>query len=186
MRQSLCKSFLRSFPNALLAAFCMAGLAMTAACAESEPVTESQKSNGTLSCHLSVTSPLQQGLPVIAELTLHNRFATSVQVLSYFTPFEGILGEIFEIRARGQLLPYAGPMVKRAAPGAEDWFVLEAGQELSATVDLSNAWDLTGAGDYQLQLRNNINYRLPGEPVARQLAAADCGVVRFTIQPGHG
>lgn len=181
MQRSLTKPFLQSFPQALLAVFCLASLAMAAACAESGPVTEAQDPSSTLSCQLSVAGPLRQGQPVITKLTLHNHLATSVQVLRYFTPFEGILGEIFEIRRQDQPVPYEGPMVKRAAPGDEDWFTLGAGQELSATVDLSNAWDLTGAGEYQLQLKNSIRYQLPGEAEARQLEAASCGVVRFTI-----
>jgi len=112
---------------------------------------------------------------------LHNGLATPVEVLRYFTPFEGILGEIFDIRRQGEPVPYEGPMVKRGAPGDEDWLALPAGQELSAAVDLSEAWNLTQPGEYQLQLRNSIMYRVPGETEPRQLDATGCGVVVFTF-----
>jgi peptidyl-Lys metalloendopeptidase len=153
---------------------------MALACAESGPVTETQALNGTLSCRLSLASPQQHGQPYTAGLTLHNGMATPIEVLRYFTPFEGILGEIFDIRWQGELVPYEGPMVKRAAPGDADWLALPAGQELSAAVDPSEAWDLTQPGEYQLQLRNSITYRVPGETEPRQVDAADCGVVVFT------
>jgi len=154
---------------------------MAAACAESGPMTETQSSSATLSCRLAVTGPLQLGQPVTVGLTLHNGLATPVEVLRYFTPFEGVLGEIFDIRWRGEPVRYDGPMVKRAAPGDEDWFALPAGQELSALVELSETWDFSRPGEYQLQLRNSISYRLPGEAEPRQLEASSCGEVEFTL-----
>jgi len=107
-----------------------------------------------------------------------------VRVLRYFTPFEGILGEIFDIRWQGQPVIYEGPMMKRAAPGEEDWLLLKAGEALSATVDISGAWNLTRPGQYLLKLRNSISYRVAGEPEPRQLDAAGCGVVGFTVSRG--
>jgi peptidyl-Lys metalloendopeptidase len=163
------------------AVFCLAVLATASACAESGPVTETQALSGTLSCRLSVAGSLQHGQPFTAGLALHNGMATLVEVLRYLTPFEGILGEIFDIRRQGEPVPYEGPMVKRAAPGDADWLALPAGQELYATVDPSEAWDLTQPGEYQLQLRNSIIYRVPGEAEPRQLDAAGCGVVVFTF-----
>ena len=99
----------------------------------------------------------------------------------YGSIFEGILGEIFDIQWQGQPLQYEGPMVKRAAPGGEDWLLLEAGDVLSATVDISEAWNLARPGDYQLQLRNGISYRVEGETEPRQLDPAACGVVHFAV-----
>jgi hypothetical protein len=170
MRASLTKAFV---------VFCLAVLAT--ACGESAPVTETQAASATLSCQLSVTGALQPGQPVTVELTLHNGLATPVEVLRYFTPFEGILGEIFDVRRQGEPVPYEGPMVKRAAPGDDDWLALPAGQELSASVDLAEAWDLSRPGKYELQLSNSISYRLPGENEPRQLEAASCGKVEFSF-----
>lgn len=174
----------QSFPRALLVVCFLAGLAMAAACAGSSAVTEPDGASGILSCHLSVPGQVQQGHPVTVELALHNGLAVPVKVLRYFTPFEGILGEIFDIRWQGQPVIYEGPMMKRAAPGEEDWLLLKAGDALSATVDISGAWNLTRPGQYLLKLRNSISYRVAGEPEPRQLDAAGCGVVGFTVSRG--
>ena len=174
----------QSFPRALLVVCFLAGLAMAAACAGSSAVTEPDGASGILSCHLSVPGQVQQGHPVTVELALHNGLAVPVKVLRYFTPFEGILGEIFEIQWQGQPVQYEGPMVKRTAPGEEDWLPLKAGESLSAAVDLVEAWNVARPGEYRLQLRNPISYRVEDEPEPRQLDPAACGVVSFTVSGG--
>jgi hypothetical protein len=174
----------QSFLQTLFMVFFLAGLAT--ACADSSAVTEVEDSSGILSCQLSVSSQVQQGHPVNIELELHNGLAVPVRVLRYFTPFEGILGEIFDVHWQGQPVPYEGPMVKRAAPGEEDWLLLNAGEELSATLDISEAWNLTRPGEYRLQLRNGISYRVAGEPEPRQLDPASCGTVDFAISGNSG
>ncbi len=164
--------------------FFLAGLAT--ACADSSAVTVAEDPSGILSCQLSVSSPVQQGHPVNVELVLHNGLTVPVRVLRYFTPFEGIMGEIFDIHRQGQPLLYEGPMVKRAAPGEEDWLLLNAGEALSATVDIAGAWNLAQPGEYRLQLRDGIRYRVAGEPEPRQLDPASCGTVDFAVSGKSG
>lgn len=174
----------RLFPQVLLRVFFLAGL--VTACADSSAVTGAEDTSGILTCNLSVSSPVRQGHPVNVELALHNSLAAPVQVLRYFTPFEGIMGEIFDIHRQGQPVLYEGPMVKRAAPGEEDWQLLNAGEKLSATVDIAGAWNLARPGEYRLQLRNGISYRVAGEPELRQLDPASCGTVDFAVSGNSG
>lgn len=154
---------------------------MAPACAQTGPVTEALGLTGQLSCHLSVRGPTEQDPGVYAEITLSNGLPDPIRVLRYFTPFEGILGEIFVIYWQDQLLAYNGPMMKRIPPGADDWLLLEPGKELSAQVEISRAWNLSREGKYRLQLRNDISYRVAEAPESHQLVAARCGEARFSL-----
>jgi len=153
---------------------------ITAACASSGSGLPANMD--TPHCSLAVAESIPSGQPVTVHLVLRNPSASALEVLQYHTPFEGILGEIFELRLQGQSLAYQGRMVKRGPPGDEDWLPLDAGVTLSAEVDISNAWELGLPGEYSLQLRNGITYRLAGHTDPRQLAASSCGVVSFHIQ----
>jgi len=173
-----------SLRKAVFVVLVLAGSAVSAACAEPATVTATRASGGDLSCALALSEPPTPGQAVGIELVLHNGLDVPVRVLRYFTPFEGILGEIFEVQWQNQPVIYEGPMVKRAAPGEEDWLPLPAGQELTATVDVSSAWNLTLPGEYQVQLRNAISFRVADDPEPRQLEPAGCGVVRFMVEAG--
>jgi hypothetical protein len=160
----------------------LAGSGMSAACAEPATVTATRASSGGLSCALALSGPPAPGQAVSVELLLHNGLDVPVRVLRYFTPFEGILGEIFEVQWQNQPVIYEGPMVKRVAPGEDDWLPLPAGQDLTAAVDVSSAWNLTLPGEYRVQLRNGISFRVPDDPEPRQLEPADCGAVGFIVE----
>jgi len=142
---------------------------------------EAEEKMDSIHCNLKIDPSIQLGQPVMLQLTLHNSTSQSLEVLQYFTPFEGILGEIFELHFNGEPLSYRGPLVKRGPPLDEDWLRLEPGGDLSAEVDISHAWNLGRKGGYRLQLRNDIAYRPAGSTERQVLAAERCPEVRFSV-----
>lgn len=153
---------------------------MAAACANPKVAVHSAM-NTTLRCHLEIAQTTPVGVPVVLTQTLTNTTNHSIEVLQYHTPFEGILGDIFELKFGVDTLTYRGPMVKRLPPGDEDWLKVEAGDSLTAFVDIAKAWDLDQAGEYQLQLKKTISYRIDSgsEPVT--LPTTVCKRVRFSM-----
>lgn len=137
----------------------------------------------TPSCALTVVDSFAPGEPVIIGLEIHNPGNEAIEVLQYFTPLEGIMGSIYQVSFQGQQLDYLGPMVKRMPPGDEDWLALPAGDSLSAEVEINSSWDLSHAGEYRVELSNDITYRTSMEAETALLRAGSCGSVQFSISP---
>ena len=77
----------------------------------------------------SIEAPesLASGEAVPVKFTLTNTLSEGLYVLRWFTPLEGLAGDIFRVRRDGLHLPYHGILVKRAPPTAEDYVWLDAG-----------------------------------------------------------
>jgi peptidyl-Lys metalloendopeptidase len=86
--------------------------------------------------------------------TLTNNTEETVKVLKWFTPFEGIRGNIFLVQLDNKTVTYRGRLVKRGDPRPEDFLVIEAGQSISTVVDLSSAYDLTNKGTYSVEYKS--------------------------------
>ena len=82
---------------------------------------------------------------------LINHAAHSLYVLNWYTPLEGIAGEIFQVRRDGRLLPYQGILAMRAAPRPEDYVYLVPGASPTAVVDLAQAYDFSQPGTYTIR-----------------------------------
>ena len=150
-----------------------------AACAGSG--VDAGETMSSIHCKLEVDQANPAGEPVLLHLTLGNTSGQAVEVLQYHTPFEGILGDLFEIQYGDESLTYRGPLVKRGPPMDEDWLLLESGGVLTAEVDLSKAWDLSSAGEYTLRLRNDMSYRHSGSPERLLVTAGSCQMVSFGV-----
>ena len=72
----------------------------------------------------------------------------------WFTPLEGLAGDLFQVRREGVELFYRGKLVKRGPPIAEDYVWIDAGGSISAEVDLVEGYDFSQAGQYTLQFRS--------------------------------
>ena len=99
--------------------------------------------------------------PFVDQLVLERRLLGVVDlfVLKWFTPLEGLGGEIFRVERDGIPVPYEGPLAMRADPSADDYVHLAAGATLSATVDLAAAFDLSEPGTYTIAfLSPNISH----------------------------
>jgi hypothetical protein len=103
-----------------------------------------------LSATLEVPSRLPNGKTVKLKFTLTNNSEVDLYVLKWYTPLEGIAGEIFRIARDGQVIPYEGILAMRGDPLPEAYLLLEAGQSMSAEVDLATAYDFSPTGEYTI------------------------------------
>jgi hypothetical protein len=126
-----------------------------------------------LRCELSVKaeSPVNEPLPLVMALT--NQGEGPLEVLSWFTPFEGWFADAIDLRLRDQVIAYKGPLAKRGAPAADDFFILGAGQKSRADADLTQVYDLSRPGQYHLSYR-------PQSLTLTQGVAPSCPAISFT------
>jgi len=103
---------------------------------------------------LEAQEPLSTGGTVNTRFTLTNTSSEGLFVLKWFTPLEGLAGDIFQIERDGAELPYVGKLVKRGAPTSDDYVWIDAGGSISAEVDLAEGYDFSQAGEYTVQFRS--------------------------------
>jgi len=101
----------------------------------------------------SIEAPasVASGKAVPVKFTLTNTLSEGLYVLKWFTPLEGLAGDIFRVQRDGLHLPYHGIQVKRAPPTAEDYVWLDAGGSILAEVDLADGYDFSQPGQYTVQ-----------------------------------
>jgi peptidyl-Lys metalloendopeptidase len=99
--------------------------------------------------------PVNFDEPAAIVYTLRNDSPEDVWVLYWQTPLRGILGDLFEIRLDGQPVGYNGLIVEWATPEQNDFIHIPAGGEVSATVDLLKAYNMSRRGEY------SVRYRVP-------------------------
>ncbi len=107
-----------------------------------------------LTAAIEAQESLSTGEVVNVSFTLTNTSSEGLFVLKWFTPLEGLAGDIFRVQLDGVDLPYRGKMVKRGAPTSQDYVWLDAGGSTSAEVDLAEGYDLSRDGQYTLQFRS--------------------------------
>jgi hypothetical protein len=103
-----------------------------------------------LSATIEMPSHLANGETVKLEFTLTNNSEVDLYVLKWYTPLEGIAGEIFRVERDGQTIPYEGILAMRGDPSPEAYVLLEARRSASAEVDLATAYDFSPAGEYTI------------------------------------
>jgi peptidyl-Lys metalloendopeptidase len=89
--------------------------------------------------------------PVILHVTITNPNDTSIRVLKWFTPTEGVTEPLFTITLAGEPVAYLGIMLKRSAPTEQDYITLAPGESLSSDVSLSAYYDLSVSGNYEVR-----------------------------------
>lgn len=104
-----------------------------------------------LGAALEAPSPLPNGEAVKLRFTLTNHSPEPLYVLTWYTPLEGVLGEIFRVEHDGRAAPYEGPLVMRGDPLPEHYVLLEPGASASAEVDLATAFDFSHLGEYTIE-----------------------------------
>jgi hypothetical protein len=83
--------------------------------------------------------------------TLVNESDIRLYLLRWYTPLEGIAGEIFRVKRDGQVIPYRGILASRMPPTPDDYVALDPGASVSVTVDLSEGYDLSEPGEYTVK-----------------------------------
>ncbi len=102
-----------------------------------------------------VENLLIEGQSLEVSFYLNNGTDAAVEVLPWATPLEvNISADLFVVMKDDEILPYVGRVVKRAAPTAEDYITLESGEKLETILNLSQAYDVRAAGNYQVVLES--------------------------------
>lgn len=105
------------------------------------------------------------------EYKLINQSSTTVHVLRWQTPVDGVTNDLFDVSQNGKPVEYVGPLYKRIAPRAEDFIELKPGESLSAQVDLSTYYDMRAGGQFQ------VAYSRAANEVIREVMQAEKGGV---------
>jgi len=107
-----------------------------------------------LEAELSIPESVSLCEPIELEFKVSNQSDQDVYLLTWYTPLEGILGDIFRVSYDGRELPYLGPQVMRAAPLADQYVLLSAGESLTNVVDLSTVYDFSELGLYKVAFKS--------------------------------
>lgn len=111
------------------------------------------------------------GGPVEIRFTLENLSSGPLYVLKWYTPLEGLKGDIFRVTRDGVEIRYEGMMVKRADPRKEDYVRLGPRESVSAAVDLASTYDLSKEGRYFVEFTGRFHDVVrEGEEVPRAMA----------------
>ena len=120
-----------------------------------EPRTTQIESIG-LAAYLKIQQSVQQGSgePIIVYFLLENHTQGGLYLLKWYTPLEGIAGDIFEVTRDGQPIPYLGPLVSRAAPTSESYIFVAPDKGVTAEVNIAEAYDFSQLGTYTIKFRS--------------------------------
>ena len=105
-----------------------------------------------LDVQLSTANPVVQGdVDVAVDVAVTNTSDHAVKVLKWQLPSQRLQGPLFRIiKEDGTPASYVGPLIKRAAPRAEDYVHIAAGQTLNFRVELTGAYEL-GNGQHTIE-----------------------------------
>lgn len=111
----------------------------------------------TLKYTLKARESYPVGQPVIVGFTLENGSDRTVYVLKWYTPLEGLYGNIFRVTRDGVEIPYAGPLAKRGDPQPDDYVEVRPRSTVSAEVDLAPAYNLSQPANYRVEFDGKLH-----------------------------
>jgi hypothetical protein len=132
----------------------------------------SDRSDAVLHLEITVNQQAMSQSRVQIDSNLTNGLAHSISFLKWNTPFsDQITGRVFKVEKRINalgfgsgniggdytLVPYTGIMVKRGPPTAQDYLVLEPGQQIYNSLDITDAYDFTENSQLQVTYDRPIN-----------------------------
>ncbi|SFN26004.1 M35 family metallo-endopeptidase [Dokdonella immobilis] len=120
---------------------------------------------------IALTPSDQNGADATISYSLINQSTSTVHVLRWQTPLDGVTNDLFDVRQNGKPVDYVGPLYKRVAPRAQDFIELKPGESLNAVVDLSAFYDMRAGGQYQ------VSYARSASEVIREVMQAERGGV---------
>lgn len=143
--------------------------------------------NEIFECKLEVEPSFVIGESVNVLFKLSHSADRSLYILSWYTPLEGLAGEIFRVTREGEQIPYQGILAKRGEPTGEDYRAMDPGETLWAVVDLSTGYDLSEPGRYQVEFTSQLydvsqnSFSIPRKVAIHQPQSLDCNQVNFEI-----
>ena len=116
----------------------------------------SQATQSGFRASLEVPPQTSSGESTQLRFTLVNESDARLYLLRWYTPLEGIAGDIFLVKRNGQVLPYQGILASRMPPTPDDYVALDAGASVSVMVDLAEGYDLSEPGEYTVKFRSPV------------------------------
>ncbi|WP_394839964.1 M35 family metallo-endopeptidase [Pendulispora rubella] len=92
---------------------------------------------------------------VNVKVTLTNESAETVRLLKWETIADGLKEPLFVLTHEGQAVEYQGAHYKFRTPIEMDYLTLGPGEAFTGTVDLSQYYDLSASGTYDVQYRSD-------------------------------
>jgi peptidyl-Lys metalloendopeptidase len=120
-----------------------------------------------LRCELVTRGRYAPGDAVRLRFALVNDGATALHVLRWYTPLEGLLGDVLAVRRDGgPRLVYLGPKMKRGDPSAAEYLRLEPGERTASELELAAAYDVAAPGAYVVRFDGALADVVGGEEAA--------------------
>jgi len=92
-------------------------------------------------CEMNILAKQQLRQGVYARFSLTNLLEEEIELLTWYTPFEGFLSDLFIItNSEDQKLTYQGMMVKRGIPELSDYLPLKPHETTTINMELSKAY----------------------------------------------
>lgn len=111
-----------------------------------------QAAPATIDVRLTVPTPVLRGdVDVYVTVTVTNTARHPVNLLKWQLPGDELEGPLFKVTRDDRKVDYLGPLVKRAAPGANDKVKLQPGESISFQAELTGAYDLSQSGRYAIE-----------------------------------
>lgn len=99
---------------------------------------------------------LAAGDRLVATVTLSNPSSRALLVPRWLVPGARLDADLFAVTRNGEPVTYLGRLVKRAAPGADDFVTLAPGEALRGETDLTLHYDMVAGGEYVVVYRMNL------------------------------
>ena len=107
-------------------------------------------------CTLEAKEAYVIGEPVNLRFSLQNQTDRTLNILTWYTPLEGIAGEIFSVMRDGNEVPYRGILAKRGDPSKDEYVTIKPGATVSVEVDLAKDYDLSQVGRYHVEFTSQL------------------------------
>ncbi|HWR13411.1 MAG TPA: hypothetical protein VN577_01180 [Terriglobales bacterium] len=134
----------------------MLAMLLLSACSARREAIAAPATEPNLTYLLTARQSYAAGEPVLLKFELHNLGDATVYVLKWYTPLEGIWGNIFRLTRDGEEIPYSGPMVKRGDPQSSDYIEVAGHGTVSGEVDLARTYDLSKPGTYRVEFSGDL------------------------------
>lgn len=87
---------------------------------------------------------------VVVQVKISNPNQEAMQILKWQTPAEGVQAPLFLVTLDGEPVQYLGAVYKRMAPTDSDYITINAGESLEYEVSLSDYYDFSESGNYEV------------------------------------
>lgn len=123
-----------------------------------EQVEFDSSNNDILAASIECTPTYTVKGTIECRFHLKNNDKQDYSVLKWSTPLEKLISNCLTVTHNGKKLKYNGIYRKRSVPGPDQFLAVGAGQTLSSTFQVSDAFDMTKAGVYSVAVDTYLEY----------------------------